>query len=238
MKKIIVLISAAAALTLPAMAGPQLQSKMVVPAVEYYGIGWYGAIDGGANVYQDSGGTRTFTTTRGHDISISPNQNIGGFGGLKLGYVFGTGFVRPALEADVYYNGVHKSIDVDVDGRHAGSVSGNINTGAFMANSLLRFNFERFQPYLGFGLGYYIADSNDVDVTVTETTRTGRITERTHGKIGSSGDLAWQLVAGADYYFNTKFSAFLEYKFLNYENAFADNAVRQQLVGAGLRFHF
>ena len=40
------------------------------------------------------------------------------------------------------------------------------------------------------------------------------------------------------FHFNPKFSGFFEYKFLNYENAIFDNAIRQQLLGVGLRFHF
>ena len=55
----------------------------------------------------------------------------------------------------------------------------------------------------------------------------------------SSSGFAWQLIAGADYYFTEKMSAFLEYKFLNYEDAGVNgDRIGQQLVVLGLRWHF
>ena len=35
----------------------------------------------------------------------SPKNDVGFFGGIKLGYVFGTGVVRPTVEGDFFYNG-------------------------------------------------------------------------------------------------------------------------------------
>ena len=60
---------------------------------------------------------------------------------------------------------------------------------------------------------------------------------------GNASGFAWQAFAGADYYFNPKTSIFIEYKFLeytNYNEEFFDNSTEfnQQLIGAGLRFHF
>ena len=47
---------------------------------------------------------------------------------------------------------------------------------------------------------------------------------------------------GADYYWNSKFSTFIEYKFLDYTSTQIDtNQSRnlgQQLAGAGVRMHF
>ena len=69
------------------------------PPPPMYGLGFYGAIDMGANVYQDRGGTRTFTgdnrindiTDRDFDatLEVNPKNDVGFFGGIKLGYVFG-----------------------------------------------------------------------------------------------------------------------------------------------------
>src|ERR1043166_8893420 len=86
-------------------AGEPVAYKQVAPPPpQLYGIGFYGAIDLGANVFQDRGGTRTFTdqfdliTT--DTVKIRPDNNVGLFGGIKLGYVFGTGIVRPTIEGD------------------------------------------------------------------------------------------------------------------------------------------
>jgi len=58
----------------------------------------------------------------------------------------------------------------------------------------------------------------------------------------SHADLAWQVIAGADYYWNPKFSTFIEYHYLDYTSTQIEtNQSRdlgQHLVGAGLRFHF
>jgi hypothetical protein len=56
-----------------------------------FGTGWYMALDGGANVFQsfDTSFSRTFPN--GDDISLRIDHNVGGYGGVKFGYVFGNG---------------------------------------------------------------------------------------------------------------------------------------------------
>ncbi len=91
------------------------------PPPPNYGVGFYGAIDMGANIYQDRGGTRTFTgdnrnidpTDRDFDatLEVDPKNDVGFFGGIKLGYVFGTGVVRPTVEGDFFYNGFRGGAD-------------------------------------------------------------------------------------------------------------------------------
>src|SRR5712691_12462728 len=83
-------------------AGEAVAYKQVAPPPppELYGLGFYGAIDMGANVYQNRGGDRTFTNDNrdspffGYSLDVSPKNDVGFFGGIKLGYVFGTGVVR------------------------------------------------------------------------------------------------------------------------------------------------
>src|ERR1700749_4271677 len=59
-----------------------------------YGTGFYGAIDLGANVYQNRGGDQTFTDNNpnspffGDSLDISPKNDVGFFGGITLGNVF------------------------------------------------------------------------------------------------------------------------------------------------------
>src|SRR5262245_2395790 len=93
-------------------AGPAVEYKQVAPPPPpMYGLGFYGAIDMGANIYQNRGGDRTFTQDNpnlpgfGDTLDVDPKNDVGFFGGIKLGYVFGTGVVRPTLEGDFYYNG-------------------------------------------------------------------------------------------------------------------------------------
>src|SRR6266581_1255671 len=216
------------------------------PPPELYGLGFYGAIDAGANVYQNRGGDRTFTDTNpdsaffGDTLEVSPKNDVGFFGGIKLGYVFGTGVFRPTIEGNFFYNGFRGGADFtlrDPEGvvLRSSSVTSFINTGAFMGNFIGRFAFGRLQPYVGGGLGIYYAESAGIDVTTP------------HGTFSTSGgrnhsDLAWQVIAGTDYYCTPRFSTFIEYHYLNYTstqiNTNESRDLGQHLVGAGLRFHF
>jgi len=209
-------------------------SKGVVPpAPVFYGTGFYMGLQGGINAYQDLGGTRRFNIN-GNDVSIEPKENIGGVGGLKIGYVFGTGTVRPAIEADLYYNGFQVDLDARVNGQNTKfNAEANVNSGAFLANFMVRFAFDRFQPYVGAGVGGYYASVDDVNVTARGT--------HFSGQGGESAGLAWQIIGGADYYFTEKFSIFAEYKYLNYEDPsadFLDDRIDQHLVVLGFRWHF
>lgn len=240
-------------------AGEAIAYKQIAPTPrELYGTGFYTAVDLGANVFQDYGGTSTFVeqfdrfTT--DTIKIHPHNDVGFFGGIKLGYVFGTGIIRPTLEGDFFYNGFNSDADFklievfDICGGNPlclaapifyttrkGNVSSWINTGAFMGNFILRFAFGRFQPYAGAGVGAYFAESADVEITTP-----------THVICACEGDnhadFAWQVLAGTDYYWTPKLSTFVEYRYLNYTNTQIktgdDHDFGQHLVSAGLRLHF
>jgi opacity protein-like surface antigen len=115
-----------------------------------------------------------------------------------------------------------------------------INTGAFMGNFILRFapGNQKFQPYVGAGVGVYYAESAGTQLT---NPNTGTVTVNTGGG-RNHADLAWQIIAGSDYYWTPKFSTFIEYKFLEYTSTQIDTnhsrVLGQQLIGAGVRFHF
>jgi opacity protein-like surface antigen len=222
-------------------AGEAVAYKQVAPPPPppLYGTGFYGAIDMGANVYQNRGGDKTFTNEFGDTLTVSPKNDVGFFGGIKLGYVWGTGVFRPTFEGDFFYNGFRGGADttltIDDVVVRSSSATTWINTGAFMGNFIGRFAFGRFQPYAGAGVGMDFADSAGVDIT----TRRGTFST---GGGESHADLAWQIIAGSDYYWTPKFSTFIEYHFLNYTSTQIDTNedrdLRQHLVGAGLRFHF
>jgi opacity protein-like surface antigen len=210
------------------------------PPPELYGLGFYGAIDGGANVYQNRGGDRTFEDRFGDTLTVSPKNDVGGYAGIKLGYVWGTGVFRPTIEGDFFWNGFRGGADFTLrdefgDVLRSSSVTSWINTGVFMGNFIGRFAFGRFQPYAGGGLGVYYAESAGIEV------------QTPHGTFSTSGggnhaDFAWQVIAGADYYWNPKFSTFIEYHYLNYTstqiNTNESRDLGQHLVGAGVRVHF
>ena len=253
MKQLILIsIATIAFLSGSAMAGPpEVTDYKQIPAPPpiLYGTGFYGAIDLGANVYQNRGGTRTFTQDNpnllgfGDTLTVSPKNDVGFFGGIKLGYVFGTGVVRPTVEGDFFYNGFRGGADFTLRDQFGNTLAQRdattwINSGAFMANFIGRFAFGRFQPYVGAGVGVYYAESAGLEVVNPVT---GRVPFNSGGG-ASHADLAWQIIAGTDYYWTPKFSTFIEYKFLNYTSTQIDTRedrdLRQHLVGAGVRFHF
>jgi len=235
MKKLFHILSTltlAALLAARVNAGPA-PAPAPQPPSEIYGQGWYGAIDLGANIYQDRGGVRNFADANGNTLRLDPNNDTGFFGGIKIGYVFGTGPVRFALEEDLFYNGWKTGADIAL---RLNGVTTNtnanvrINSGAFMTNGLIRFASGKFQPYIGFGIGAYYAESAG-----------GNFGPFNVSGGASHADFAWQAIAGADYYFNPKMSMFIEYKFLEYtaQPQWGDSRVLgQQLLGAGVRFHF
>src|SRR3989441_11642675 len=141
---------------------PDYKQAAPPPPPPNYGVGFYGAIDMGANVYQNRGGNRTFTQDNpnllgfGDTLTVSPKNDVGFFGGVKLGYVFGTGVVRPTVEGDFFYNGFNLGANLTVRDAFGDAVASAhpsdwVNSGAFMANFILRFapGNQRFQPYVG-----------------------------------------------------------------------------------------
>jgi opacity protein-like surface antigen len=247
-------------------AGPVTEYKQVAPPPPpMYGLGFYGAIDMGANVYQNRGGDRSFSSDNDGDpwdrdlrffgttLDVHPKNDVGFFGGIKLGYVFGTGNIRPAVEGDFFYNGFRGGADFTLNeaftpcplcatelSTHQRNVTTWINSGAFLFNLIFRLGPPtwKFQPYAGAGVGVYYAESAGVEVTDPVT----GVTPINTGGGSSHADLAWQVVAGADYFFNPQWSAFVEYHYLDYTSTQIDtNQSRdlgQHLIGAGVRFFF
>jgi opacity protein-like surface antigen len=251
MKTFPILASLLALVIASVQAGQEVYKQVAPPPPPMYGLGFYGAIDAGANIYQNRGGTRTFTDDNpnspffGDSLEVNPKNDVGFFGGVKLGYVFGTGVFRPAVEGDFFYNGFRGGAnftlrDIDNVVLAQRNVTTWVNTGAFMFNFIARFapGNQRFQPYAGAGVGVYYAESAGTEVVDPVT---GRVPINTGGG-ANHADLAWQIIAGSDYYWTPKFSTFIEYKFLNYTstqiNTREDRVLRQQLLGAGVRLHF
>lgn len=217
-KHLVSSIAIASALVLTANAGtPDKTITQPMTSVDY-GTGPYVAVQGGFNAGQDK--------LHFADGFVTGKSGLGGFGGVKAGYGFGTGIVSPAVEFDGFYNrfgqdtyasGFGKTAKVDYD------------SGAFLVNALARVNLGVFQPYVGAGIGGYTAEGFEKAV------------DGFRADSGERASWAWQIVAGADYYVTHSMSVFAEYKFLNYMDASyltGDNRFGQQLAGAGVRFHF
>ncbi len=252
MKKLSILASVLLGFVAVALqAGQEVYKQVAPPPPPMYGLGFYGAIDMGANIFQDRGDDRHFTDRIGgtqdfgDTLTVSPKNDVGFFGGVKLGYVFGTGVVRPTVEGDFFYNGFEGGANFTLrdsfgDILAQRNVTTWINTGAFMGNFILRFapGNQRFQPYVGAGVGVYFAESAGTQVVNPVT---GVVPINTGGG-RSHADLAWQIIAGSDYYWTPKISTFIEYKFLEYTstqiNTNDNRVLGQQLLGAGMRFHF
>lgn len=226
------------AMTGVALAGEQMvDSKYVAPiepAPPVYGVGPYFALQGGINAWQNYEGTER-TSIGGVSIAAEREEKVGGFGGIKLGYAFGQGAVRQALELDAFYNGVDSDIEFRADGDRFADLSQRYDTGAFLVNYLVRFDLGSFQPYIGAGAGLWVGQAEDTRLTIPG------VTSIRQGNSDTETGFAWQAVAGSDFFFSESFSLFLEYKWLNYQNTNlqgANDRVGQHLVGAGLRFFF
>jgi hypothetical protein len=155
-------------------AAPASTFKAAAMPPPVCGTGWYFALDGGANVYQDFGGDKHLFLN-GDDLSVGLNDHIGGFGGIKLGYVFGQGTIRWALEEDLYYNGVNATAFARFNNQEFAHADAMLNTGAFMTNAVLRFAPNGgcgFQPYIFGGIGGWWGETGgDIDITVGNVTR-------------------------------------------------------------------
>jgi opacity protein-like surface antigen len=216
--------------------GESYKQVAPAPAPCDYGTGWYASLFGGANVYQtfDDNFSRTFGN--GNVVDLHIDHNVGGYGGLAIGYVFGKGTFRPAIEEDLFYNGLSTNVHLKLNGTEVAHSSNLINSGAFMTNFIMRFGPGRFQPYVGAGVGAYYAEAAGSDITINRTGQT-----YSTGGGANSGSLAWDVVAGADYYWSCKWSMFVEYRFLDYvalDVGDGNHQFGQHLVGGGIRFHF
>src|SRR5881397_3342373 len=160
-------------------AGTEVYKQVAPPPPpELYGLGFYGAIDAGANVFQNRGGDRTFSDDNpnspffGDTLTVSPKNDVGFRGGAD--FTLRDSFGNTLAQRDV---------------------TTWINTGAFMGNFIGRFAFGRFQPYAGAGVGIYYAESEGTEV---RNPVTGNVPINTGGG-QSHADLAWQIIAGSDY---------------------------------------
>ena len=183
-------------------------------------------VQGGLNLTPDN------IDSMGLDIK----NKLGWTTGLKLGYVAGSAqdIVRPALELEGFYAAFDRHYDAKFEDVNETFKLRN-RTFAYMANGIAKFNLGSFQPYLGAGAGYFTMKAK-LSAQVDDI---GQFNEGSESRDG----FAWQLLGGVDYYFTPTVSVFTEYKWLNCLIRNRDDftgcgRLGQQLVSAGVRFHF
>jgi len=149
--------------TVSLQAGEPVAYKQVAPPPpQLYGVGFYGAIDMGANVYQNlRDSIFPLKGPFGFSLDLDQEHDVGIFGGIKLGYVFGTGVVRPTVEGDFFYNGFNFGGDLTLrdpvgDVLRQTNVNTWLNSGAFMANDLSDVSFgDLGQHLVGAGIRFH-----------------------------------------------------------------------------------
>jgi len=234
MKYLPLLLAPLLALAVPAHAGTPDEKSVIQPAATSEGAGFYIAPEGGFNLYH-------VTPDAGRPGIGNEKVDLGGYVGGKLGYTFRTGPVLPTFETDMFYNRFGGAWDRVYRGpernhvKHRESEDYQIDSGAFLENALLRFDFGTFQPYIGAGIGAYTQSSARQQTDRNYDTGAKYSYDDYHRQTAS---WAWQLVAGADYFVRQNISLFVEYKYLNYMDTAPHDRLSQQLLGSGVRFYF
>jgi len=245
---------ALATLSLPALAGEDSKQLLITPTLRSdSNSGPYVAAYGGVNWSTDFGNEKTTSSTAGVTTDITPDtihSDIGGVGGVKVGYNFASYpfneslSLQPAVEGEALYIGSRSSAHLNGGGD---DLTLSYNSAAWFANGLIRFVIvnTRITPYLGIGIGGEYISTHGDDSSVTG----GKIT----GFDASTVDFAFQGLAGFDFAIVPHWSLFTEYKFidaidtkLKYTNVgasgtdvtFKPDQFAQQIATVGLKYNF
>src|SRR5215210_2189088 len=139
MKKSLFSVAVALVAAASGFAGPYTVQTTSAPQPQgsVYGTGLYIAVQAGINAHQEY---RGLENQRIDDVrfSFEPEGNVGGIIGGKIGYVFGTGSIRPAVEVDAFYNGWKAETDFRGGGVRGHSET-DVHSGAALVNFLVRF---------------------------------------------------------------------------------------------------
>lgn len=206
--------------------------------------GWSVGIYGGVNVSSSTEGTLStaglaLPPGSSPTISIGSGSDVGFTTGLKGRYTWpfdeepidqfqdevgGEGLrISGALEGEFGY--VTSNIDAGTGGS---SVDIEMDSFIFMVNAYLVLQAEQWRPYLGVGGG-------GVAVMASGSAGLGD---------GDTVALAYQAIAGVDYFFKSDWSIFAEYKFLTYDglsslySSVDIDTVENHLLLLGIRKHY
>ena len=219
---------------------------------------WYIGVFGGASFSQDYDGASS--NFNGSSTSSTITNDIGGLGGLKVGYKFesydlGGGFaIEPALEGEAaYIDSIVPTSKVVNE-----SMTSDLNSVSFGVNGLARLKTGTiFTPYLGAGIGGQWIQLSNVTFTTT-TAHTPPIppaltTTQSSGNNQDDVDFSFQGIAGFDIEVAHNWDIFTEYKYIvavdpsfTFSNAggtgssytYKDDFLGQSLITAGVKYNF
>ena len=219
---------------------------------------WYIGVFGGASFSQDYDGASS--NFNGSSTSSSITNDIGGLGGLKVGYKFesydlGGGFaIEPAVEFEAAY------IDAFTPTSRVTNVSmtGNLDSVAFGVNGLARFKTGTlFTPYIGAGIGGQWIQLSKVNFTITRTIipdpPASTTTAQSSGSSQDDVDFSFQGIVGFDFEVAHNWDIFTEYKYIvavdpsfTFSNVggtgvgytYKDDFLGQSLITAGVKYNF
>ncbi|MDX6766822.1 MAG: outer membrane beta-barrel protein [Candidatus Methylacidiphilales bacterium] len=212
--------------------------------------GLYVAVQGGASLDQDASGNLDL---QGSGIvgtgvnSISPNSDIAGAFGFKLGYVPYRDLEEKPLTATFGAEIEFNYIGHEVDGTDASGVSykSSLDTYQVMANLFLRAENKYVVPYVGagFGLALFAPENTSIIRTGTELAQESDM----------EGAFAYQFMGGLEYQMFKQWSVFMEYRYLIYDSftvstgavgttngklKLAVDDFTQQVIQTGIKYRF
>jgi opacity protein-like surface antigen len=260
-------------LSLSAYAGTDTKEmKQIAPAAQCPSDdGFYVGLFGGANFSQDNGNGRSEYTGPGTSNTVvthsQKSDDLGGAGGIKLGYKFqstdvGGGFaLQPAVELEAFYLGtsldLHDTQGTSNFGQTATTSSANLNSAAFFANGILNIKTPwHVTPYFGAGVGteYMSISDKTLDNHIFTQDAGGFHTPTLHSSYSDDAmAFAVQAIAGVNYDLTSHWTLFTEYKFVaaidpsfTYNNVYVagdklkynPDFIGQHLVTAGVKYNF
>jgi opacity protein-like surface antigen len=159
-------------------------------------------------------------------------------------YVDGNFHMMPACDLEFMYTGK----DVKAVGAGIGDIKGETDAFIFSINPMLKFQIRQWRPYFGVGLGfaYMTLENLKYNLNYSGNTAAGAVFT---GDSDDAACFAFQGIVGTEYFLDSKFSVFTEYKYLylidpsfNSVNS-ATSRLQYQLfsnhmLDVGLRYHF
>jgi opacity protein-like surface antigen len=188
------------------------------PQLRQPATGWNAAIFGGANLFQTTTASDTVNLVGPgpSSVGLDGSSRVDGAGGLKFGYVWSfdeepidqfqheTGGMRLSggMEVEAFWVGnTYKGNNT------GGPVSINMDAAVFMLNPTLRAQFGNWRPYIGGGIGVTYISASDYSGPSATTQSEDDTTA-----------LAYQGIAGVDYFISPEWSVFTEFKYLVFSN--------------------
>jgi hypothetical protein len=271
----------------PAATDKSPAFKTNVEPRKEYGAEHYVAAWGGANLLQQ--GDEAKVSGYGESVNLSLRSGVGFAAGFKVGQIWNfenngnqltvygektSVTFMPSIEGEfIYANSSDAKLRFGAsysDGTN--SVNGSIyqkfdmDIYALMVNPVLRVQWGRFRPYVGFGVGGAYVTGKNKGVGASGTVNApgyagyldpvlGTVNGQGSGTIeglggGSDSDIvfAFQGLVGTDIFINKEWSVFLEYKYLGLVGLEFDrgyglkydmgDVYGNHLVTAGIKFHY